>query len=270
MLGNPVQGYIYPMGAAHPAGTFVVTATFGQVDADHPTPHQGIDIGDGKCGSPIIAVEDGTVSSAFLDPGTGAWIARYRLTRYPYLEAALAHMPSLEVAAGQVVTRGQVIGHIGTSGALACHLHGGMKRLVNGVWNEIDWWDLLDQNGAGDMIPIPGANYTRLANKKAALKAPGNFRTERKSGAILQPFGLGTVIYPVAYANDGDVPAGSQSGEWFYCFLYVTGKGEMGGWFHSSVVGPLVDDVAADCGPQVTAAVAPLNAKIAAAKTALG
>ena len=147
-IGNPVQGRIYPKGTAVGAGQFVVTATFGQIDASHPTPHQGIDIGDGKCGSPIIAVEDGVVTAAFVDPA-GPLIVRYRLNKYPAYEAALAHMPNLEVSVGQAVSKGQVLGHIGTSGASACHLHGGMK--LNGV--EIDWWPLLAQN---QEEPMPG------------------------------------------------------------------------------------------------------------------
>jgi murein DD-endopeptidase MepM/ murein hydrolase activator NlpD len=167
VIGNPVQGRIYPKGTAVSPGQFVVTAGFGDIDASHPTPHQGIDIGDGKCGSPILAVEDGVVTAAFMDPA-GPLIVRYRLTKYPAYEAALAHMPSLEVAVGQAVKRGQVIGHIGASGATACHLHGGMK--LNGV--EIDWWPLLAQNQEDGM----DASFSPKGNRTVTVNAGARHR----------------------------------------------------------------------------------------------
>jgi len=243
-LGNPVRGHIYAKGEAHAAGAFAVVRTF----ADHVAAGAGggIDIGDGKCGSDILTMGRFRVTEAFTissGPYVGAKVVRYALLDYPGYEAGLAHMPSIETAVGVTGPEGSVIGHIGNSGGVPCHLHGGMK--LNGV--EIDWWNLLRQNGAtdgGDMIPIPSANYKRLANKKTTLVTAGNFRTERKSGTILKLFPAGTVFYPVAYANDGDVPAGSQSGEWFYGILLDDSPaGYIGGWFHSSLLGPLVDDV---------------------------
>jgi murein DD-endopeptidase MepM/ murein hydrolase activator NlpD len=270
-LGNPVRGYIAPRGTVVPAGSFVVTSTF----AEHVASGRGggIDIGDQKCGSDIIAMGRGKVTAAYRDPN-GSYIVRYALLDYPGYEAGLAHMPSLETSVGVTFAKGTLLGHIGTSGATACHLHGGMK--LNGV--EIDWWPLLIQNGAtdggGDMIPIPGANYKRIANKKASLLYNGNFRNERKSGEVLKQFPAGTVFFPVAYANDGDVPTGSQSGEWFYCILYDDSPaGFIGGWFHSSLVGGLTDEVTVGGGftqAQLDAAVKtatdPLNARIATIK----
>lgn len=147
-LGNPVRGHIYSHTEPHPPGAYWVTATFGQIDADHLTPHQGIDIGNGTCGFDILAMEDGTVVEAFKDALSGANIARYQLTKDSSLRLGIAHMPSLEVTVGQAVKRGDVIGHCGTSGASSCHLHQGAAR--NGV--EFDWWSLLDQGD--DMLGI--------------------------------------------------------------------------------------------------------------------
>ena len=153
MLGNPVPGPIRPFGTA--GSGFGVVAVFGAVDAFHPANnpdgthgHQGIDIGNGTCGFPILAVEDGTIDEILTAPN-GARIVRYQLTKYPGYQAALAHMDTFEVNLGQKVMRSQIIGHAGRSGTSACHLHGGMR--LNG--KEIDWWPLLDQNRED---PMPG------------------------------------------------------------------------------------------------------------------
>ena len=247
---NPVRGPIYAKGAPYPVGAFRVTATF----ADHVTSGRGpgIDIGDGKCGSEILTVGRFRVEEAFTvtsGPYAGAKVVRYRLLDYPEHQIGIAHMDAIETAVGVTGPTGVVIGHFGSSGGVPCHLHMGDKPtwLHGQAIDEIDWWPFLRQNGAtdgGDMIPIPAANYKRLANKKTSLITNGNFRTERKSGTILKLFPAGTVFYPVAYANDGDVPAGSQSGEWFYGILLDDSPaGYIGGWFHSSLLGPLVDDV---------------------------
>lgn len=269
-LGNPVRGHIYGEGEAHPVGAYVVTSTFAEHVASGRGP--GIDIGNGTCGFEIISMGRGRVAEAFVDPGNGAMIVRYDLLDYPGYRAGLAHMPSIETSVGVTFPMGVTLGHCGMSGAVACHLHGGLARLINGVWVEIDWWPLLIQNGAtdgaADMIPIPGANYKAIHNKKTSLLYNGNFRNERKSGTVLAQFSAGTLFFPSAYANDGDVPTGSQSGEWFGGILYVAPMGNQFGWFHSSLIGPLVDDIAVGGYTQeqmnqaVTNATAPLNTRI--------
>lgn len=284
-LGNPVRGLIAPRGTVVPVGSFVVTSTF----AEHVASGRGggIDIGNGIYSFEILTVGRFRVEEAFTvssGPYIGANVVRYRLLDYPEHQIGIAHMDAIETTVGVTGPTGVVIGHSGSSGGVPAHLHMGDKPtwLQGQAIDEIDWWPLLIQNGAtdgggGDMIPIPGANYKRIANKKATLITGANFRSDRKSldsSTVLKQFPAGTVFYPVAYANDGAVPTNSQSGEWFYCILYDDSPaGFVGGWFHSSVVSQLTDEVSAGGFTQaqldaaVKAATDPLNARIATIKS---
>lgn len=103
----------------------VVTSPFGM--RTHPISgsrrmHAGIDYGD-SCGVPVKASNDGVVSLVQNDgsAGYGQWIeikhGDGRSTRY-------AHLSVMSVRPGQTVSRGQVIGKVGTTGgSTGCHLH---------------------------------------------------------------------------------------------------------------------------------------------------
>jgi hypothetical protein len=272
-FSNPVAGHIYAKGEAHPAGTFVVTATFGQIDAYHLTPHQGIDVGNGGCGALVFSMGAGVISLVKLGTVGATTSDKASIVRVKHpngWETGVAHLKvATGLAVGQAVFDGYPLGTCDKIGATACHVHFGVKDPSG---TEVDAWPLLRQNGAteADMIPIPTAAYTRLANKKSSLIANGNFRDARSNGAVLKLYPSGTVIYPVASASDGSVPTGSTSSTWFYCILYDDSPaGYIGGWFHSSLVGPLVDDVAAtDCTAAVKLATDPLNVKIASLSAA--
>lgn len=87
--------------------------------------HAGLDFGAG-CGTPVRAAADGVVFTAGYDSGGGNHVvvdhgvhrgADLTTTYLHFQEAAL-------VSAGQSVSRGQVIGYVGTTGtSTACHLH---------------------------------------------------------------------------------------------------------------------------------------------------
>jgi murein DD-endopeptidase MepM/ murein hydrolase activator NlpD len=73
--------------------------------------HNGADIG-GACGNPIYATQSGTVTRAnFSRSGKN-------------VETSYLNMSKYAVSAGQSVTKGDVIGYVGTTGlSTACHLH---------------------------------------------------------------------------------------------------------------------------------------------------
>jgi len=148
-FGNPVPGTILENKAPWPGPPqFRVTSTFAQHVASGRG--AGIDIGNQRCGSPVLAMDDGTVTFVGqLSTAIGmANVVRYRVSATE--EFGAAHLATMTVVKGQLLLRGQQIGTLGMTGADACHLHQGYK--VNGV--EKDWWPLLDQNG-GEMPP-PG------------------------------------------------------------------------------------------------------------------
>jgi murein DD-endopeptidase MepM/ murein hydrolase activator NlpD len=89
--------------------------------------HDGVELA-APMGSPVIATADGVVSTAAWAGGYGLLVAvehgRGRQTRY-------AHLSRLNVAVGQRVRHGEVIGFVGSTGrSTGPHLH--YETRVNG------------------------------------------------------------------------------------------------------------------------------------------
>ena len=83
-------------------------------------PHTGIDIAAAK-GTPIYATADGVVSNA--NPGSGYGITVVINHGYSY-QTLYAHLSRKAVKPGEHVTRGQVIGYVGSTGlSSGPHLH---------------------------------------------------------------------------------------------------------------------------------------------------
>ena len=117
-------GFVWP--ASGP-----VTSPFGP--RTHPIfgtsgQHDGIDIGAGY-GSPVVAATSGTVVSAGNQGGYGNAVA---ISHDNGLATFYAHQASLVVSAGEAVSRGQVIGYVGSTGySTGPHLH--FEVRVNGA-----------------------------------------------------------------------------------------------------------------------------------------
>ena len=114
-----------------PVGTRLITSPFG--NRVHPLTgatkfHAGVDIGAGA-GAPIQAADGGTVINAE-DSGNG--YGKYVVINHGNGKSTLyAHMSSIAVSKGAVVSKGQVIGYVGSSGnTTGPHLHFEVK--VNG------------------------------------------------------------------------------------------------------------------------------------------
>lgn len=100
--------------------------------------HEAIDIL-APTGTPVVAVEDGTIAKLFLSEAGGITIYQFDPTnRYAYYYAHLdAYAPGLTDRAA--VTRGQTIGYVGTSGNApknTPHLHFAIFELTDGK----RWW----------------------------------------------------------------------------------------------------------------------------------
>lgn len=93
--------------------------------------HTGTDFG-GPCGTPIRAAADGTIISAGWGGGYGNLVViAHGNVGGSSLATAYAHMSSFARTGGSV-SRGEVIGYIGTTGSsTGCHLH--FETRVNGV-----------------------------------------------------------------------------------------------------------------------------------------
>ena len=86
--------------------------------------HTGTDFA-AACGTPIRAAADGRVVSAGWGGGYGNFtVITHGIVGGSSLATAYAHQSRLAVSSGEVVTRGQVIGYVGTTGtSTGCHLH---------------------------------------------------------------------------------------------------------------------------------------------------
>lgn len=113
VLGYPVDGYI--------------TSPYGM--RLHPIfrqwrLHDGTDFGAG-CGTPIRASRAGTVVGAYYDSAYGnRVIIDHGLVAGAGLGTSYNHMSGFSTRAGERVSRGEVIGYVGTTGySTGCHLH---------------------------------------------------------------------------------------------------------------------------------------------------
>ncbi|MGI6028812.1 MAG: murein hydrolase activator EnvC family protein [Candidatus Heteroscillospira sp.] len=82
--------------------------------------HSGVDVGAAN-GSPIYAADSGTVQIATYSSSYGNYVVINHGNGYTTL---YAHQSSMAVSAGQTVTKGQVIGYVGSTGwSTGPHLH---------------------------------------------------------------------------------------------------------------------------------------------------
>ena len=114
------HGFLHPVPGA-------VTSAYGM--RFHPVLrrwklHDGTDFGAG-CGTPIRAPYAGVVARAYFNAGYGQrLILDHRTVDGVRVETALNHATHFLVRPGQAVTRGQVVGFVGsTRYSTGCHLH---------------------------------------------------------------------------------------------------------------------------------------------------
>jgi len=92
----------------------------GRISQGYRGGHRAIDI-DGNTGDPVVAADGGTVSFAGWSGGYGKCII---INHGNGLKTRYAHCSSLSVSAGDHVSRGQVIGKVGSTGrSTGSHLH---------------------------------------------------------------------------------------------------------------------------------------------------
>ncbi len=89
--------------------------------------HWGLDFG-ARCGAPLYAMADGKVAQVLRTSqsnGLGNWtVINYGKYKGSNIASGYAHQSRIVVKPGQAVTRGQVVGYVGTTGlSTGCHLH---------------------------------------------------------------------------------------------------------------------------------------------------
>jgi len=99
--------------------------------------HEGVDFGN-SCGTPIHAAASGKVTYAGWNGGYGNYtLINHGKINGSYWSTGYGHQSRIIVRYGQHVTRGQVIGYVGTTGlSTGCHLHFNVSKngkFINGL-----------------------------------------------------------------------------------------------------------------------------------------
>lgn len=146
---NPVAGTIHAAGTTWPAGEFGVTSPFGPRSAPFVGFHDGIDLGNGRCGDPVYSSAAGIV----LNSGVDTDGAVFGIIQHPDgYQTWYWHLTAEWLTNGFSIGAGVQLGTVGSTGnSTACHLHFTIKQLVNGVYVAVDPWPLLAQNGGEAM-----------------------------------------------------------------------------------------------------------------------
>lgn len=130
------EQFIFPLAIPSP-----ITSLFGF--RTHPITgdqrfHAGTDIGAAQ-GTPVLAVQDGTVVSAEYAGGYGLMVVLDHKVEKSELQSRYAHMSEILVEPGKTVSKGDVIGLVGSTGnSTGPHLHFEMLE------NTADGWVLVN------------------------------------------------------------------------------------------------------------------------------
>ncbi|MBA2770595.1 MAG: M23 family metallopeptidase [Sphingomonas sp.] len=129
--------------------------------------HAGIDLS-GPVGTPIYATADGTVTSAGWN--SGGYGNLVKIDHGRGIETRYAHLSSIAISPGQHITRGQVIGRMGSTGrSTGSHLHYEVRiddRAVNPIpfMKSTDYLLAMKRSGNGapmDQVALGGPTAGR-------------------------------------------------------------------------------------------------------------
>ncbi len=147
------QRFIFPLSIPSP-----ITSLFGfrihPISGDQRF-HSGTDIGAAQ-GTPVLAAQDGVVSSADYAGGYGLMIVLDHDKESPELQSRYAHLSEILVEPGARVRRGDVIGLVGSTGnSTGPHLHFEiLQATANG-------WVLINPDG---LVQASLANLVKALN----------------------------------------------------------------------------------------------------------
>lgn len=156
--------------------------------------HTGTDFSVG-CGTPVKAAHAGTVQVETDQGWSGRWLVKVS-TGEGKLTTWYAHMQALDVAAGDPVAAGQVLGEVGTEGnSTGCHLHFEVHPKGGGIYEDgVDPSVWLAGNvgnrvtGDGFTLAsfnVLGTTHTAPGGKRAAWPA-GEDRIRRAAALMVR------------------------------------------------------------------------------------
>ena len=233
--------------------------------------HRATDIGNFRCGDPILAMRAGTARRVkdsagalgiVIDHGHGVTSESW-------------HLNGWTVADGQPVVAGNQVGIVGRTGlGDVCHCHIEVK--INGV--RVDPEPLMFGGSltVEDDMQIRGANLRHIQNRSARLTTKARFRSSPEiTENVIDDLEAGALIFPIAVVTGQSVGTALDATDWYYGIKTAGVAGSQLGCVHSSVLPRLPDGrgvaltpiETADCSAQ-DAEVRRLSTKIARARTA--
>ncbi len=252
---SPTLEPLHPAGWARPAtgagaDDFRITQRFDDPDfywskldpAKAALGHRATDIGNGRCGYPLVAMHGGpsrrlrdnatalgAPSDALglrIDCGFGITLEYWHLDRYA--------LPD-----GATVQAGQVIGYVGKTGLGAvCHCH--IEAKSHGI--RFDPEPLMFGGSLSvqedDDVKIKGKFLRHVQNRRAQLTIDAHLREGVVAGddASLQIMPKGTTVYPVVVVEGRPVGTAPDKAAWYGALNWVAERGWVLGYYHSSVL----------------------------------
>ncbi len=147
------ERFIFPLAIPSP-----ITSLFGfrvhPISGDRRF-HAGTDIG-AEQGTPVLAAQNGTVAAAEYSGGYGLMVVLRHELEDTNLESRYAHLAETFVEPGTEVSKGDIIGLVGSTGnSTGPHLHFEMRQLT------ADGWVLINPDG---MVQASLANLVNALN----------------------------------------------------------------------------------------------------------
>lgn len=251
---EPLHRKGYPRPATGPgADDFRVTQQFDDpdyywIDKDPEKAalgHRATDIGNGRCGYPIVAMADGRArlvqdNAKALGAATNA--LGVIVDHGDGVTTEVWHLASWSVRDGAPVVSGQQIGIHGATGLGAvCHAH--IEAKVNGI--RVDPEPLMfggsitvGAAAAEADMQIRGKYLRHVTNRRGALAIDSNFRAGVDAGddESLAVMPKGTAIIPVVVVEGRPVGTAADRAEWYGVLNWIPVQGYVLGYYHSSVL----------------------------------
>ena len=250
---SPVTRPLYPPRGDKPriADEFYVTQRFDDLDyywsqvdpAKAAQKHRATDIGNGRCGYPIVAMAAGTAyrikdnATAYGAPNDALGV---RVDHGHGVITEYWHLDSQTVANGARVSAGQEVGKLGKTGlGQVCHCH--ITCRVNGVLRDPEplmFGGAITLGQEVDDVKIKGKFLRHVVNRRGALTSDSHFRAGVLAGDddSLTVFKRGTAIVPTLVVEGRSAGTAPDKAEWYGAWLYVDGSGWNYGYVHSSVL----------------------------------
>lgn len=225
----PVQEPLLPYGADRGVWQFVVTRPFGDMTFPQYGPHDGLDIGNGRRGDPVLAAADGFVYYAGFDAASGG-AGIVRIDHGDHWTSGYAHLDQIFVHQFERVIQGTAIGLLGSTGwTSGAHLH---FDITHNLIRQ-DPWPLLQR---GSDMSLVKADVSGLYGKILIAQVPVNVRREARINAdIIVTLPSGSKLIAPATVTGQFVETAAPGNQWYAVWVEERDSTILG-YVHDSTV----------------------------------